>query len=72
MPKGVLSFKLPEECEEFLDAQNGTVWRVVACQIDERLRAEMKHGQLPKEKAKAFEEVRAMLHDLLADYELSL
>lgn len=46
MPKAVLTFQLPEEQEEFEDAQNGASYRRCIQYIDDKLRKMYKYKNL--------------------------
>jgi hypothetical protein len=67
-----LEFDLPEDQHEFQTAVNAEKWRLVAWELDERLRALIKYGEnngtmdVP-----TIESIRGELHDLLIDQNLS-
>jgi hypothetical protein len=60
--KGVLEFTLPEEHEEFDDAQKGTFYRAGIEDLDNWLRGLAKYQDLEIVK---IEEVRAKIRELL-------
>ena len=67
-----LTFKLPEEQEEFYYAAKGAEWRCVLEDLDAHLRSRLKHEDLPKEADKALDAARQHLHALVAERGLSL
>lgn len=66
--KGVLSFSLPEEREEFELAQHGQDLRIVLDHVKERLRTWLKHGHQFTTPDEALEAVRAEIVDLEDQY----
>lgn len=70
MPKGTLTFKLPEEHEEFVCAQEGLLWKHLVIDVLSHLRAQIKHGQIADAKAAAFEEVRELIWNSIEDRKL--
>lgn len=72
MPKGVLSFDLPEEEQEFRMAQECGEWRIAVMDILEHLRSELKYKDLSGEKAAAYEEFRELIWNTLSDRGLKL
>lgn len=70
MPKGVLSFDLPEEEQSFREAQEGPEWKYLIMDILGHLRSQIKHAQLPQEKLAAFEEVRELIWHSIEDRKL--
>ncbi len=72
MPKGVLSFDLPEEEQEFRSAQEGGEWRIVMMDLLEHIRSQLKYQNLPDQKAAAYEEFRELIWNTLSDRGLKL
>lgn len=72
MPKGVLSFDLPEEEQEFRTAQDAGEWRVVVLDVLEHLRSQLKYQELSEQKAAAYEEFRELIWNTLSDRGLKL
>lgn len=72
MPKGILSFDLPEEEHEFRMAQEGAEWRIVLMDILEHLRSQLKYHELSGEKAAAYEEFRELIWNTISDRGLKL
>lgn len=70
MPKGMLTFDLPEEDEEFRQAQEGPEWKFLMMDILNHLRNEIKHAQLSQEKLAAYEEVRELIWHSIEDRKL--
>jgi hypothetical protein len=67
-----LTFALPEEQEEFYLAAKGADWRMTLEDLDNYLRARLKHEDLPPDADKALDEARQKLHEFLQDRGLSL
>lgn len=60
--KATLSFNLPEEKYEFESAVNGTKYRGIMWDINEAIRAYLKHGEItPDASIKLLEEIRSEL-----------
>lgn len=68
---GKLEFLLPEENEQFNDAQEGGSLRAALCDIDNWLRGIIKHGDEAAQKLDA-QEVRDHIHEALNTYNLSI
>lgn len=64
--EAILKFNLPEDSEEFKDAQNGWRWRSVLWELDQWIRSEVKHG----EGIKDGDQVREKIREFLEDHEL--
>lgn len=60
MPKATLTFNLPEETDEFKDAQDGSALRGVLQEMSNKLRSLVKHGS--EEDAKWAEKAQDLLH----------
>jgi hypothetical protein len=65
--KATLSFKLPEEQEEFSIAQKGGHYLYVIEELDSHLRSKLKYEELTEEAAKIYQEIRDMLWSLRND-----
>jgi len=74
MPKGILEFKLPEEKEEFEEAQKGGIYKLVLWDLDQHLRGIIKYNndKHDEKSLEAFQKTRDTLHEFLKDYELDL
>ena len=70
MPKGMLTFDLPEEEEDFRSAQEGSGWKHLLMDILNHLRAEINHGSITEEKKAAYEEVRELIWNSIEDRNL--
>lgn len=70
MPKGMLTFDLPEEDEEFRDAQFGPEWKFLTLDILKFIQSQMKHGDISDEKKAAFEEVYEIIWNSIEDRKL--
>jgi len=66
----MLTFDLPEEDEEFRQAQEGPEWKFLMMDILAHIRNELKHAQLPPEKAVAYEELRELIWHSIEDRKL--
>ena len=60
--RGLLSFRLPEEEQEFLDAQNGSKYKHAMQELDNWLRGKIKHSAEDESK---LQECRDRLHEIL-------
>ena len=68
MPTAILQFTLPEEEVEFRTATQGRAAKSTLCDIDQRLRSLLKHGEPSEETARLAEEIRGMIpSELLED-----
>jgi len=70
MANGSLTFSLPEEQQEFEDACKGGDFRRVFSQLDSDLRSHIRHNTHPEWDLATVEEIRKILHDLMADYNI--
>lgn len=61
MPTGTISFNLPEEEEEFRDAQAASQWKMLICDLTSHIRTQLKHGSISGEKYVALEEIRDLI-----------
>jgi hypothetical protein len=67
--KAVLEFNLPEEEHEFRTAVDGHKWQLVVTELDSRLRGRLKYYDASLAE-KGLVEARALLHELLQEYNL--
>ena len=67
-----LTFKLPEEQEEFYYAAKGADWRCALEDMDAHLRGRLKHEELTPDADRALDEARQKLHEFLSERGLSL
>ena len=70
--KAIIEFNLPEEREDFRDAQNGTMWKIAMWDLYNFLRDNLKHGDLAPDEDKAYETIRTQMFEILSTHELSL
>ena len=61
MPKVTIEFNTPEEAPELHDHMHGQHYCVALCNIDNHLRACLKHGHSYKDVEEALEGVREMI-----------
>ena len=74
MPRGILTFRLPEEDDEFRVAQDGWKWREAVHDLGETLRGWEKHGAVPEgvESEDPAPGLRALLYRILDEAGLEL
>ena len=65
--KAILEFRLPEEEADFYYAKNGSLMAVALSELDNRIRAKLKYGEMNSEKREAYEEIRSILFELTED-----
>jgi hypothetical protein len=65
--KAKLIFNLPEEQEEFNDAVNGSAFKTVIWELDQYMRSQLKHEDLPDDVHEKVQEIRDQLHSILND-----
>ena len=65
--KAILEFNLPEDEEQFNVASKAMDWALVAWEIDQHLRNELKYGNLSSDGRIRLEKTRSLLNDILAD-----
>ena len=70
MPKGMLTFDLPEEEEDFRSAQEGSGWKYLILDILNHLRSEIKYASISEEKKAAYEEVRELIWNSIEERKL--
>ena len=61
MPQATLTFTLPEEQVEFMQAANAGEIAAIIHEIDQRLRGILKYGEPSEETARLAEEIRQRL-----------
>lgn len=74
MSKAILEFNLPEDQTDFEAASQGIKWWLVAWNMDQWLRSQIKYtpDNVPDGELETFEECRAKLRELIDDYNLNL
>ena len=60
MQRLTVSWDLPEDHSEFMDAYNGWRWKLIVSELDEWLRREIKYKD-----REGFQEVRERLHEIV-------
>jgi hypothetical protein len=71
MSQGTLSFNLPEQRQEFMDAFNGTSWKIAVLDIVRYLERENDNETSPS-KYKLRSEILTFIYDTLNDSHLFL
>jgi len=71
--KAILEFNLPDDQPEFDNAINGTKWSLVAWELDQWLRSQIKYSpdDMSQEAYEAFEQCRDKLHEIKNEYNLN-
>jgi hypothetical protein len=70
--KAVLEFDLPEEQHEFDCAVDGWKWTLVAWELDQHLRAQLKYNdKLSEEQYDLYQEIRDKLWEIVNEKDLS-
>ena len=64
--EAILKFNLPEDSEDFKEAQEGWKWKSALFELDQWIRGEVKHG----EGIKDGDQVREKIREILQDHEL--
>lgn len=64
MPRATLTFALPDEQSEFLQAANAHELARALSEIDQRLRGVIKYGEPSKETEALAQEIREMIREL--------
>lgn len=74
MPKATLTFKLPEEQEEFELALNAGAHSTILWELDQVLRGKIKYvpDSQSKEVTQTYQEIRDKLHELLLEYDVTI
>lgn len=70
--KATLTFNLPEENQEYLNALQGAQLKSILWDVDQWLRAKMKYEELSDGQYDAFKETRDHLRRLLNDENIDL
>ena len=70
--KAILEFNLPDEEQEFMEAVNGGMFKHVLWQLDQKLRSNLKYGELPDVEYKCYETIRKDLYRLLSANNLTI
>lgn len=70
--KATLTFTLPEEQHEYMNAVNGAKMHSILWEFDQWLRAKLKYGDLDEGQYKAYEASRTELRILLAEENIDL
>ena len=70
--KAILEFNLPEDQSDFDNAVNGAKWSLVAWELDQWLRSQIKYTpeEISQDAFDAFEQCRDKLHEIKGDYGL--
>lgn len=61
--RAILTFRLPQEQDEFDAAVQGRAAKALIWDLDQRLRSVLKHGDPSEETASLCEELRQMIRD---------
>jgi hypothetical protein len=69
--KAQLTFNLPEDHEEFNDAVNGNAYKAVIWELDQWMRSQIKHQDMPDEVADKVQEIRDQLHSIMNEHNVS-
>ncbi len=67
-----LTFSLPEEQAEHLDAINGYKWKGIVCQILGNIRHELKYNNPPKEVSDHLWNMRGCIYQWMGEENLSI
>ena len=67
-----LSFNLPEESLDHLDAINGTTYKVCLSELDAHLRGLQKYDHPYKTPDEVIDAIRSKLHEIVGDFNLTL
>ena len=70
--KATLTFTLPEETHEYLNASQGAQMRTILWDVDQWLRAKLKYEELTDGQYDAFKETREHLRHLLIEENIDL
>lgn len=72
MAKVTLEFDPFEDREDMESAINGWKWKMLAWDLDQWMRGEMKYAQISQETYDAYETIREKIRTEMAQYGLSL
>lgn len=67
MPQATLIFDLPEEQNEFEEAQEAGAWKALMMDVLNHIRNELKHGNIDPVKAHSYEEFRELIWASIQD-----
>ncbi len=67
MPRISMTFKLPEERDEFEYAKDGLARSTILSEFDSYLRSRLKYEELTEEVAAALQAARDKLHEIKSD-----
>lgn len=70
--KAKLTFNLPDEESEFQDAINGNAYKAVIWELDQFLRSQLKHQEMPDEVSVKVLQIRDELHSILQDHSITM
>ena len=72
--KAILEFNLPEDQSDFELATNGYKWQLVAWELDQWLRSQIKYSpeEMSQDVYDKLQECRDKLHEIKNDYNLKL
>lgn len=70
--KAKLNFNLPDEEIEFQDAINGNAYRAVIWEIDQFLRSQLKHAELPEDVHDKVLQIRDELHNIIQTHSITM
>jgi hypothetical protein len=70
--KAVLKYDLPEERLEFEDACRATDYKVALHNLDQELRAALKHDAYPEWDRETVDKIRTKLWQLIAEHNITL
>ena len=73
MAKATITFNLPDEQQEFMDAVHASDYKAVIQDLDQKLRSKIRHDEsIDNQTELAYQSVRDMLNGLLEEYKVSL
>jgi hypothetical protein len=73
MAKATITFNLPDEQQEFMDAVHASDYKAVIWDLDQKLRSKIRHDEsIDNQTELAYQSVRDMLNGLLEEYKVSL
>lgn len=70
--KAKLNFNLPDEQIEFNDAINGNAYKTVIWELDQFLRSQLKHQDMPDEVSVKVLQIRDELHSIIQDHSITM
>lgn len=70
--RGALTFKLPEEQEDFLIAQNGIKYKIALQDLDNWLRSKLKYAEMSDQEHEIYNSCRSKLHEFLNNQDVSI